>query len=198
MNREYYLELAKSGLRMPIGTDLVLHEHADAKAIAIDGKRLGRVLVEAAHRYRTPLAMPLMDLTREKAALLRLLGIEASPDDFHFHEVPDPAAMQRFERGLNGPIAPAIEATVESVRNVARGTQLVPLGISIGPFSLATKLLADPITPVYLAGTGATTDDEPEVKLLEMAVDLSTRLILRVIERQLEAAQNDRDRRTSG
>ena len=41
IDRSYLLDLAKRGLRMPIGTDLVLHEHSDAKAIATDGPRLG-------------------------------------------------------------------------------------------------------------------------------------------------------------
>lgn len=42
-DRQYYLGLAHSGLRMPIGTDLVLHEHADAGEIVLDGHRLGQV-----------------------------------------------------------------------------------------------------------------------------------------------------------
>jgi uroporphyrinogen-III decarboxylase len=50
-----------------------------------------------------------------------------------------------------------------------------------------TKLLADPITPVYLSATGATTAEEPEVGLLEMAMDLSTRLVLQVIQKQIDA-----------
>jgi len=37
MNRDYFLDLAESGLRMPIGTDLLLHENADAEAIRTDG-----------------------------------------------------------------------------------------------------------------------------------------------------------------
>lgn len=33
MQREFYLDLARQGLRMPIGTDLVLHEKADRKSV---------------------------------------------------------------------------------------------------------------------------------------------------------------------
>ncbi len=66
MEREFYLDLAASGLRMPIGTHLVLHEQAHPEEILLDGPRLGEVLIETAHRYTTPLAVPLMDLTLEK------------------------------------------------------------------------------------------------------------------------------------
>ena len=41
MNRSYYHELAAHGLRMPIGVDLVLHEHADHEARLLDGAALG-------------------------------------------------------------------------------------------------------------------------------------------------------------
>ncbi len=39
MDRSYYLDLARTGLRMPIGADLVLHEHADPEAIAAADQR---------------------------------------------------------------------------------------------------------------------------------------------------------------
>jgi hypothetical protein len=42
MDRQFYLNLAASGLSMPIGTHLVLHEHSDPGAIVQDGRRLGR------------------------------------------------------------------------------------------------------------------------------------------------------------
>lgn len=32
MHREFYIELARRGLRMPIGTDLVLHEKEECQA----------------------------------------------------------------------------------------------------------------------------------------------------------------------
>ena len=70
MDRQYYIGLADSGLRMPIGTDLVLHERADAGDIVLDGRRLGQITAEAAKPIGTPLAVPLMDLRLEKADLL--------------------------------------------------------------------------------------------------------------------------------
>jgi len=188
MKREFYLDQASRGLRMPIGTDLVLHEHADQAQIRTDGKRLGGVIVDAANRYRTPLAIPLMDLTREKSALLHLLGIDEGGSEFHFSDVPSPAAIDRFDRGIERhDFTPAIQAHVESIRHVARSTNLVPVGMCIGPFSLLTKLLADPITPVYFAGSGLSADDEPEVKLLETMLELSTRLVLKIIQQQIDA-----------
>ena len=78
MNRQFYLDLAASGLSMPIGTHLVLHEHPDYAAIVQDGARLGRVVEESAHRFRMPLAFPLMDLKLEKEALLLARGVPAT------------------------------------------------------------------------------------------------------------------------
>jgi hypothetical protein len=39
VDRQYYLDLAAAGLKMPIGTHLVLHEHADHAVIPDDGRR---------------------------------------------------------------------------------------------------------------------------------------------------------------
>lgn len=72
MNRRFYLELAACSVRMPIGTDLVLHEETDPEAARHDGLALGRVIERAARRWNTPLAMPLMNLRLEKFALLAL------------------------------------------------------------------------------------------------------------------------------
>ncbi|MCS7309638.1 MAG: hypothetical protein NZ741_05410, partial [Armatimonadetes bacterium] len=87
MERSFYLQLAQQGLRMPIGTDLVLHEKPDVQGILVDGHRLGQVVEEAARRYRTPLAIPHMDLMIEKTALLELLGVPAEQiPTYHFSE----------------------------------------------------------------------------------------------------------------
>ena len=39
MQPDYYRDLAASGLRMPVGTDLVLHEQPDPEAVMQDGLR---------------------------------------------------------------------------------------------------------------------------------------------------------------
>lgn len=85
MNREFYLDLAASGLRMPLETDLVLHEDPDPPEILEDGYRLGQTMEAAARRYGTPLVLPVMDLRLEKRGLLQMMGNPAVDiDSFHF------------------------------------------------------------------------------------------------------------------
>jgi uroporphyrinogen-III decarboxylase len=179
MDREYYLDLAKSGVRMPVGAHLVLHEQSDAEAIMNDGARLGGVVAETAQRFRTPLAFPLMDLTLEKDCLLAGLGIP--PDEratFHFEEPP------RSSRPFD--LSPRMTATCDGIRFVAQKTRLLPVGMCIGPFSLTTKLLADPITPVYLAGTPEG-ESEPQVALLHAVLEASTEVIRCYLRSQIKA-----------
>jgi len=73
------------------------------------------------------------------------------------------------------------------VAYIAQYTDLLPIGMTIGPFSLMTKLIADPIAPIYLAGMGITAEEEPEVRMVEVTLDLSTMVILRSMEAQIEA-----------
>jgi uroporphyrinogen-III decarboxylase len=186
MEREFYLALARSGLRMPIGADLVLHEKPDPEAIVRDGTALGKVVEETARRHRTPLAFAHMDLSLEKTVLLGLLGVP--PADiplYHFTSDPGPDAAAEIEAGLGRPLNQALQAQLDSVRYVAECTDLVPIGMTIGPFSLMTKLLKDPITPIYLAGSGLTAEDDPDVALLERALDLSLRIVLRSVDEQI-------------
>jgi uroporphyrinogen-III decarboxylase len=180
MQREFYLDMAASGLRAPIGTHLVLHEHADSAAIMLNGPRLGEVVAESARRFAMPMAFPLMDLTLEKSALLTAHGIPAAEvDSFHFRTAPD--------EGWIVPLTSRMLATCEAIRYVARQTDLLPVGMGIGPFSLATKLVSDPITPVFLAGTGATAADEPEVRMLERVLSLAEGVIHTYIQAQIDA-----------
>ena len=59
--------------------------------------------------------------------------------------------------------------------------------MAIGPFSLMTKLLADPISAVALAGRGAGADDEPLVAMAERALALAEGAALRSIGAQVDA-----------
>ena len=180
MQRSFYLDLAAAGVRMPIGTHLILHEQPDPETIVTDGKRLGEVIAMAAGRFATPLAFPLMDLTLEKEALALAFGVaREATEAFHFDQTP--------EGDPDFTITPRMRATAEAIAYVAERPGLVPVGMSIGPFSLMTKLVSDPITPVYLAGTGATGDEEPEVAMVERVLELATRLILQSIAAQIEA-----------
>ncbi|MCC7203742.1 MAG: hypothetical protein IT441_01575 [Phycisphaeraceae bacterium] len=187
MDRQYYLDLAAQGLRMPIGTDLVLHERADAQQTVVDGRRLGQVVVESARRYRTPLAMPLMDLAIEKAWLLSILGVPAEQHETYQFATPPEIDMRKLDAALASTGTPRLTATVEAVRLVARETELLPVGMSIGPFSLTTKMMLDPITPVFLAGSGLTAADEPEVALFTTQLAISEKVIHASLRRQIEA-----------
>lgn len=174
---------------MPIAADLVLRRHRDAEEILLDGERLGAVIAEAAAEFSSPLAFPLMDLKLEKARLVSLLGVATEEaDTFHLEQLPDDATIARFEGAL--PVNPPpsrVAANLGAIRFIAQRTALVPIAMCIGPFSLTTKLLNDPITPVYLAGEGATAADEPEVDLLETALRLARAVVLQSVTELLDA-----------
>jgi uroporphyrinogen-III decarboxylase len=82
---------------------------------------------------------------------------------------------------------PAMQAQVDAVRYIADHTDLLPIGMSIGPFSLMVKLVADPITPVCMAGMGSTAEDDEEILMVEEVLELGTRIILRNINAQIDA-----------
>lgn len=189
MAREFFLSLAAQQLRMPIGVDLVLHRHADHEAIVLDGERLGRVIAEAAEAFGVPVALPLMDLRLEKATLLRGLGVAADDvERFHFSSAPTPAAVAECERSLASlPPTPRMAAQLGALRHIVEHTRLFPVGMTIGPYSLASKLLADPITPVYLAGSGVTAEEEPDVAALVAAMRLAQVTVEQSIRQQLRA-----------
>jgi uroporphyrinogen-III decarboxylase len=180
MDRQYYLDLAASGLRMPIGTHLVLHEHADHADIILNGKRLGAVVAETADRFGTPLAVPLMDLTLEKQAMLLALGVhEGQVESYHL-------SMPIQDRPEFIP-TPRMRATCDAISEVSANLYILPIGMGIGPFSLMTKLLADPITPINLAGDGETADSDSEVAIAVSAVEAGTSFLLDYFTAQIDA-----------
>jgi len=186
MDRQYYLDLAAAGLRMPIGADLVLHEHSDHEAIKLDGQRLGRVVIETAQRFRTPLALPLMDLMVEKTRLAAMLGRSAEEaEQFHL----DPATAARGLDLLSKSVhpTPRSQANLQAITVVVDEGSLLPMGMTIGPFSLMTRFLADPITPVFLAGSGLSASDEPDIALVEQALAIAQTLVETSIREQLAA-----------
>jgi len=184
----YYLDLAQSGLRMPIGTDLVLHEHADAAEIVLDGRRLGQVTEEAAHRYGTPLAVPLMDLRLEKADLLDKFGVpEAQVDAFHFDAAPLESHLARVEAVAGAAFPARCQAHFDSIQYIAGETKLVPVGMAIGPFSLMTKLMADPIVPIATAGMGVTGAEDQGVLMAERCLALAEWTVHRSLRAQARA-----------
>ena len=188
MNRENFLNLARNDIRVPIGIDMILHQYPDVEAILDNGERMGKVLLEAATFYKSPIVMPHMDLMLEKDHLLSLIGIPAADRPaYHFHDCPTEALVAEFKTKVKGPLGRRMEARNDAIRYVATHSTLLPMGISIGPFSLMTKLLADPITPIFLHGSGLTGDMEPEVKAVEVCLELALAVVLRAIESQLDA-----------
>ena len=187
MDRSFYLNLAKQGLSMPIGADLVLHGEPAPAAILRDGTALGRVVEKTARRFQTPLAIPLMDLQLEKATLLRGLDIPvADVATYHFEEPPTDAQMATLRRRVREPLSPQQQVHVDAVASVARhAPDLVPCGMMIGPFSLMTKLLKDPITPVYLSGMGVTAAEDPAVAAVERTLELAMLMVERSLRAQL-------------
>jgi uroporphyrinogen-III decarboxylase len=73
------------------------------------------------------------------------------------------------------------------VQFVAGQPGLVALGMAIGPFSLMTKLLKDPISAVALACGGLTGEEDPEVLLAERALRMAEATVLRSARAQIAA-----------
>ena len=178
MPNSFFLDLAARRARMPIGTELILSEKPDSAAVKLDGRRLGQVIEEAARRWNTPLALPLMDLTVEKEWLLGALGVAAAEIPTWHFEAGVPEALP------SAPPTPRLSANAEAIRYIATATDLFPCGMSIGPFSLMTKLIADPIAPVFLAGLG---EEDEDIGRVEKTLALATKVILHSIAAQLDA-----------
>jgi uroporphyrinogen-III decarboxylase len=174
---------------MVLGTDLILNEQADPDSVLLDGKRLGQVIAQTAKRYGTPLAVPHMDLRREKEDLLHVLRItDCDPDTFHFQEPPSVEKLRHMESEFNIPLAPRSLVHTASVEYIARQhPNLIPIGMAIGPFSLMTKLMADPITPIAGAGAGLTAADDPNILMAERCLELAQTEVLRAVQAQLQA-----------
>ncbi len=188
MDKNYYLDLAKSGCRMPIATHLVLHEKTDPEAILLDGPRMAEVMLETAKRFDNPIALPVMDLTLEKDILLATMGVAAAErEGFHFDEVPSDALCALVTKDVDVLVNARIKANCEALAILRDGGEVVPIGMSIGPFSLLSKLIRDPITAIYMAGTGVEPEDDDEVALLYAALKLSETIIHATCAAQIKA-----------
>lgn len=187
MAREFWLEMARSGARFPIGTDLVLHDRKDAEKIRMSGPALGQVIAEAAAKWKIPVAMPLMDLRLEKADLASAFGFDfEQAETWKLEAVPEASTIARVADPIRA-FPAENRAQQQSLRWLASHTSLLPVGMAIGPFSLATKLLADPITPVALAGSGMTSAEDAGVALVERALDLAEAAVQRSLRAQMSA-----------
>jgi uroporphyrinogen-III decarboxylase len=191
MQRSFYLDLAATGKRLPVATHLVLHEKEDPQAILLDGESLAAVMVETARRFDSPLALPVMDLTLEKEVMLGSLGIAAADiPTFHFDAAPAAADIARVAR-MDVLASPRIRAGCDALAVIAAahaaGAPEVPIGMCIGPFSLLTKLLADPIVPIFLAGSGVTPAEDDDVAMLAALLALSETTVHAHCRAQIEA-----------
>ena len=151
-----YLDLARSGRCLPDGDGPGLErETPDPEAARRDGLGWARSWNETPGAGARPLALPLMDLRLDKADLLARLGIgEEEADRFHFAAPFDQETSETLRRGDTPRTVPAARHATERCDTSPAATDLLPVGMTIGPFSLATKLMADPITAVALLGSG--------------------------------------------
>jgi uroporphyrinogen decarboxylase len=188
MKRSYYLDLAENGAVFPLAPDLVLHENKKPEAVMLDGHLLGNVIVENAHRWKTPFAIPLMDLRVEKEALLSFFEVPLNKvDEFHFSRAPDEEKIEKIVNTANGIMTPRMAVTCDAIRYVTTQKDLLPIGMCIGPFSLMTKMIEEPITAVYMYGMGMSGDDDESVKNMLAALKMGTAIIKNYICAQIEA-----------
>ena len=171
---------------MPIGADLVLHEESEPEKARNEGHALGRVIERAARRWETPLAVPLMDLRLEKIDLLALAGVPAAKAEiFHFEAPLDEDALTALCGEESVPGCAGSRARDEALDYIRALPDLVPVGMAIGPFSLATRLLADPITLTAIAGAGVTAEESDDVRLLNQCLRMAEAAVRRSARSQI-------------
>ena len=185
-NRNLYLDLAARGLRMPVGGDLVLHEESDPEQARNDGAALGRVIERAARRWNTPLAIPLMDLRLEKIDLLARIGIAPNEaETYHFKSPLDEATLAALCDASIEPLCPGSVARNRALEHIASISDLIPVGMAIGPFSLVTRLMADPITSAAMAGSGVEPQESDDVRLLWQCLQIAEAAVQRAVRSQM-------------
>lgn len=171
---------------MPIGTDLVLGEENEPEKTRKEGVSLGRVVERAARRWHTPLAIPLMDLRLEKVDLLALAGVsEADAESYRFTMPLEEKTLAHLCDRQAAQFCATSRARDEALAYVAATQDLVAVGMAIGPFSLATRMMADPITAAAIAGTGATPQDSEEVRLLWQCLEMAEAAVQRALCSQM-------------
>jgi uroporphyrinogen-III decarboxylase len=188
MDRSFYLEMAKAGTMMVLATDMLLKEKSNHKVLLTSGVELGKIILESANRYDMPLALPLMDLSLEKQWLLTLLDIEESKiEEFHFNTDLDESIIQEVKDKLETITTTRVEATCEALTYVSTNSNKLSVGMCIGPFSLMTKLIAEPITPVFLAAIGETASENASIKNVEIVLQLTELIITKYVQKQIVA-----------
>ena len=171
---------------MPIGADLVLHQEPDPGEARNDGARLGRVIEKTARRWNTPLAIPLMDLRLEKTDLLACAGVPAADaEKYHFTSPLNESTIAALCAGQTAPLCRGSIARDQALSYIASLSDLVPVGMAIGPFSLVSRLMPDPITAAAMAGSGVAPEDSDEVRLLWQCLRLAEATVQRSVRSQI-------------
>lgn len=171
---------------MPIGADLALHEESDPEQTRNHGRDLGRVIERAARRWEMPVAIPLMDLRLEKIDLLAPLAVpESEIERFQFAAPLEDETVETLCFPPAAAACPGSRARDEALAYVAQISDLVPVGLTIGPYSLASRLMADPIAATALAGGGMSADESPDVCLLGQCLRMAEAAIERAVKRQI-------------
>ncbi len=171
---------------MPIGADLVLHEEPDPEQARNDGIALGRVIERTARRWATPLAIPLMDLRLEKTDLLACHGVPASDaEKYHFTSPLHECTIAALCAGESAPLSRGSIARNRALSYIASLPDLVPVGMAIGPFSLVSRLMPDPITAAAMAGSGVAPEDSDEVRLLWQCLRFAEAAVQRSVRSQI-------------
>jgi len=171
---------------MPVGADLILHEEPDPEVSRNSGAALGRVIERTARRWNSPLAIPLMDLRLEKIDLLARIGISARDAEKHHFTTPiDESELTALCSELPAPFCTGSTARDEALTYIASIPDLFPIGMAIGPFSLATRLMADPIAATAQAGKGIGPDDSADVAVLSQCLRAAESAVLRSLRSQI-------------
>jgi len=162
-----------------------LYEDPEPEKTRNDGCALGRVIERAARRWHTPLAVPLMDLRLEKLDLLALAGVPPQEcDKFHFPGTLEHAVLEHLLNAKPESLCGGSTARNEALTHIASVPDLVAVGMTIGPFSLATGLIADPISAAAMAGSGVDESESDEVKLLWQCLHIAEAAVLRSVRSQ--------------
>jgi hypothetical protein len=171
---------------MPIGTDLVMHEESEPEKVRNDGAALGLVIERAARRWGTPLAVPQMDLRLEKIDLLALAGVsESEAERFHFSSPLDEATLVTLCGEQAAPFCAGSVARDQALSYIGTLPDMFPVGMAIGPFSLTTRLMADPIAAAAIAGSSVEPEDSDEVLLLWQCLRVAEATVLRSVRSQI-------------
>jgi hypothetical protein len=143
----------------------------------------------AARRIRFPLGTDLVlheeadpaEIVRDGRRLGRVIERAAAR-----WGIPIAMPLMDLEHSADGSSA-EYHALVGATDHIAAETALLPCAMVIGPFSLATKLAAEPITAVALAGRGVSADEEPLVQGIEAALAEAEVRVARAIGDHLAA-----------